>query len=144
MEAAGGLVLNEGGDILVIYRRQHWDLPKGKLEYEESPEKAAVREVEEECGIHELEIQQLITKTYHTYTEKNKYILKKTHWYCMTTTDKSEPVPQEDEDIEKVRWMNREKIESRVFENTYVSIRDVFLEFFRLQINGQHLRERKG
>ena len=41
---------------LLIYRRGKWDLPKGKLDYEESPEQAGVREVEEECGIGQLKL----------------------------------------------------------------------------------------
>ena len=144
MEAAGGLVLNDAHEILVIYRRNHWDLPKGKLDYGESPEAAAIREVEEECGIGKLKILQKLTQTFHTYTEKNKDVLKKTHWYLMTTSDKSDLVPQVEEDIEDVKWMKREKIESKVYSKTYASIRDVFEVFFDLELNGQHLRERNG
>jgi len=32
VEAAGGLVLNEEGEPLFIYRNDHWDLPKGKID----------------------------------------------------------------------------------------------------------------
>jgi ADP-ribose pyrophosphatase YjhB (NUDIX family) len=48
--AAGGLVENEHGEILLIYRKKHWDLPKGKLDAGETLEECAVREVEEETG----------------------------------------------------------------------------------------------
>ena len=48
MEAAGGVVQNNKDEILVIYRKKKWDLPKGKLDYEETPEGAAIREVKEE------------------------------------------------------------------------------------------------
>src|SRR5688572_17505925 len=67
--AAGGLVVNESGQWLFIYRRGKWDLPKGKLDKRESPEKAAVREVEEETGLHDVQLQHKIVDTYHTYDE---------------------------------------------------------------------------
>src|SRR5438552_3294293 len=54
--AAGGVVQNEQQDLLFIFRLQKWDLPKGKIEPKETPEMAAVREVEEETGITGLAI----------------------------------------------------------------------------------------
>ena len=45
IEAAGGVVFNEKEEVLVIFRREFWDLPKGKIDKGESPEEAAVR-----CG----------------------------------------------------------------------------------------------
>ncbi len=43
VEAAGGLVLNEKGEVLMIFRRGSWDLPKGKIDPNESVETAAIR-----------------------------------------------------------------------------------------------------
>ena len=51
IEAAGGLVVNAAGKLLVIERLGVWDLPKGKLESGETAQVAALREIEEECGI---------------------------------------------------------------------------------------------
>lgn len=78
IEAAGGLVKNEEDKYLVIFRRGKWDLPKGKLDYDETPEQAAVREVEEECGIGQLRILKALPATFHTYPEGGKRILKNT------------------------------------------------------------------
>ena len=49
--AAGGLVTNENNELLMIFRRGKWDLPKGKLDKGETIEECAIREVEEETGI---------------------------------------------------------------------------------------------
>jgi 8-oxo-dGTP pyrophosphatase MutT (NUDIX family) len=123
--AAGGVVHEPGGNILVIFRRGKWDLPKGKLDADETPEQAAIREVEEECGIHGLSLGRLVQVTFHTYTEKKKSILKKTFWYSMDYDGRELPVPQEEEDIEAVEWMSPEEVRSKVFANTYRSVREV-------------------
>ena len=131
MEAAGGIVKNKNDEILVIYRRKRWDLPKGKLEYNESPEDAAIREVKEECGIKNLVLEKFLLKTFHTYTEKEKFILKKTHWFMMTTSDNEELIPQLEEDIEEAKWMSKEKIYKKVLPMTYASIKEVLQTYFK-------------
>lgn len=104
LEAAGGAVRNERGELLVFFRRGSWDLPKGKIDPGETPEQAAVREVQEETGLQNVSLGDFLTHTWHTYTEKGERILKKTWWYRMQTTD-SEVVPQTEEDIEEIRWV---------------------------------------
>jgi 8-oxo-dGTP diphosphatase len=51
-ELAGNLVI-EDGKILLLYREdeQYWEVPGGKVEDDESPTEAAVREAEEEIGV---------------------------------------------------------------------------------------------
>ena len=105
-------------------------MPKGKLDYNESPESAAVREVKEECGIKKIVLGKFLLKTFHTYTEKNKFILKKTHWFIMSATENEELVPQIEEDIEEVKWMDKEKIYKKVFPKTYASIEEVLMNYF--------------
>ena len=124
IEAAGGLVRNEEGKLLLIYRNEKWDLPKGKLEAGESPEEGAVREVEEECGISGLSITRLLEPTFHTYELKGKTILKKTWWYEMRCTDKRPLTPQTEEGITDVRWMTEAEVQEAL-KNTYNSIAEV-------------------
>lgn len=125
IEAAGGLVTNSAGDVLLINRNGMWDLPKGKVEKGEATEQAAVREVEEECGISPLELKDLITVTYHTYNLNSIAILKPTYWYRMQYLGGGVPSPQVDEGITEVRWVAPNML-SPFVENTYPSIRDVF------------------
>ena len=77
IEAAGGLVMNEKGEYLFIYRNDKWDLPKGKIEKEEKVKEAAVREVEEECGIKVSALGQKLCKTYHVYLGRGEVVLKR-------------------------------------------------------------------
>jgi len=104
IEAAGGLVF-KNSHILLIYRLGMWDLPKGKLEKNEEPHVAAVREIEEECGIHGHRIVQRLQDSFHTYHFKEKDVLKRTFWYLMIYEGAEEPVPQTEEDITDVRWV---------------------------------------
>lgn len=128
IEAAGGAVLNSEGKLLMIYRNNKWDLPKGKLEKRETPEIAAIREVEEECGVTGLSIIRPLTPTYHTYKEKGQFILKKTWWYemhCHVTS--SALVPQEEEGITRVEWMSKEDVNDALT-NTFHSVIEVVNE----------------
>lgn len=104
--AAGGIVSNEFGEVLFIYRRGFWDLPKGKLDPGETLEDAAVREVEEETGIKNITLKDYVDDTYHLFkTQKNgNYFLKKTYWYRMKTNKQPVKV-QKEEDIDEAVWL---------------------------------------
>ena len=103
IEAAGGVVFNEKGEVLLIFRLKTWDLPKGKIDKGETPEIAAVREIQEETGLNVVELGDFICHTYHTYEHKGKRVLKKTYWYKMTTAEE-QLTPQYSEDIEQAEW----------------------------------------
>lgn len=126
--AAGGLVRNSNGEYLLIFRRGKWDLPKGKLDYDEDPEAAAKREVEEETGIGELEIKSPLPTTFYIYTEKGRRKLKKTFWFLMETTSASQPQPQIEEDIHEARWMSAEAVRAKAIGNTYIIIAEMLRE----------------
>ncbi len=121
VEAAGGLVFNKDGDILMIFRNGKWDLPKGKLEKEESVEKCAIREVKEECGIDDLQIIKQLIDTYHTYELNDLKILKRTYWFKMRTAYNGQLVPQIQEGITKANWVKRNEIAEKL-ENSYGNI----------------------
>jgi ADP-ribose pyrophosphatase YjhB (NUDIX family) len=54
-ESAGGVVLNEKGEILVVNQNgDSWSLPKGHIDHGETALAAATREIAEESGITEL------------------------------------------------------------------------------------------
>jgi 8-oxo-(d)GTP phosphatase len=129
VKAAGGIVANEFGQILMMYRLKTWDLPKGKLDKGESSKIAAIREVEEECGV-KAKLDKKICTTFHTYTYKNEAILKQTKWYAMDLIDDSKMKPQIEENIEKLEWMGKEKVKSALI-NSYSSIRYVLKKYYQ-------------
>ena len=122
--AAGGLI-EENNKFLFIYRLKKWDLPKGKLDMGESPEEAAIRECEEECGITKLTILNELAPTYHLYTHKGGFALKKTYWYKMKTEHVGVLVPQLEEKIERAEWLGKQEINEMVLNNSYPAILDV-------------------
>lgn len=123
--AAGGMVLNPEKDVLFIFRNGRWDLPKGKIEKNESLEEGAIREVEEETGVQNLKITRFLEKTYHVFQRKGKYKLKVTYWYEMETNYSGELVPEEKEGIMKVKWKNREKAQ-KALQKSYANIKLLF------------------
>lgn len=109
VEAGGGYVVRMHDDtleLLLIFRRGCWDLPKGKQDDEEI-EACALREVAEEVGIERgtLRVITDLGTTVHGYTwpKRDAYAVKTTRWYAMTTTATAF-TPQESEDIEAVTW----------------------------------------
>jgi 8-oxo-dGTP pyrophosphatase MutT (NUDIX family) len=127
VEAAGGAVVNEKNQILFIHRRGSWDLPKGKMEYKESRRQAAKREVAEETGISNIQLDKKLTVTKHTYQNRSgKRCIKLTHWYLMFTR-KQKLVPQVEEDIERTEWMTLDKFFSKK-RKVYKNILDVLDE----------------
>lgn len=128
LPAAGGLVMNEHRELLFIKRLGVWDLPKGKIEKKETPEKAAVREVEEECGIKGLSIVRPLDSTFHIYRSpymktSDNWVLKETKWFLMNAHNNQSLIPQTEEDIEEVRWFPLNALDE-VMANTYSSIRE--------------------
>lgn len=124
IDAAGGLVKNEKGEMLFIFRLGKWDLPKGKLAANETPEEAATREVKEETGLSELRITGSLPSTFHIYTRKGKQILKQTWWFEMEAKSTQYLVPQTEEEISEVRWVSMMDL-ANVLANTYGSIKEL-------------------
>ena len=127
VNAGGGLVSNRRGDYLLISRNGMWDLPKGHQDPGEDIETTALREVQEETGIEDLELRDLICVTDHCYLRNGKWHLKHTWWYDMLYTDPTDLTPQMEEDISKAAWVARSSLPSFLL-NTYPSIIEVFRE----------------
>ncbi len=124
IHAAGGIVSDEKDDILMIYRLQCWDFPKGKVEAGEEWPEAALREVQEETGLHDITLAGTLPNTYHTYVLRGTPILKITHWYDMHAPQQS-LVPQTEEDISQAVWVPKADVAGNL-EQSYESLKDLW------------------
>jgi len=124
--AAGGLVFNEDGDLLMIFRRGRWDLPKGKLDDDEQIKDCAVREVKEETGLRKLHVKRFLGITYHKYfdTHINEEAIKETHWFEMIAKGDQKLTPQTEEDIERIEWVDQKNIPEKL-QQTYPNIAEI-------------------
>ncbi len=124
IEAAGGIVRHPSGKYLFIKRFGKWDLPKGKIEMGESPAMAALREVNEECGIGNLNLLNELPSTYHTYKLEGTRVLKKTWWFAMDYVGEFNTKPQLEEGISEATWLVPSQFDM-VLENSYRSIAEL-------------------
>ncbi|MDE3144766.1 MAG: NUDIX domain-containing protein [Bacteroidota bacterium] len=131
--AAGGLVSNNRNELLMIFRRGKWDLPKGKLDEGESIEVCAVREVEEETGITNIALGKLIDITYHHYFDEwiSEEVTKETHWFAMKILDDQKLIPQTTEGISEIKWVNETEM-NECLQNTYQNIIDIIDKWKKL------------
>lgn len=130
LEAGGGVVANEAGAILTMYRRGSWDLPKGKIDKGETKEAAAIREVQEETGLDVVELGDFLLETNHTYkNRKGKRVIKRTYWYKMTTKETTLK-PEIEEDIELCEWMPvADFLQKRPLYNTIKAVVHAYLDY---------------
>lgn len=121
--AAGGIVMKDGKFVSIV-RKGIPDLPKGHVEQGETPEEAALREVEEETGIGNLKIVKALPTTWHCYLEHEEWALKPTYWYLMSTIEDIQPKPQTEEGITEIKLIGNEEIED-FLKNTFRSISEI-------------------
>ena len=124
IDAAGGVAFNEKDEILMIYRRGKWDLPKGKLDDGENIEECALREVKEETGLQNVSLGEKVCDTYHIYSQYGENLLKRTAWYKMTAPSTDKLKPQKAENIMEARWV-RENDLGQLLTKTYEAVKEV-------------------
>lgn len=124
--AAGGLVLNDEGKLLMMFRRGVWDLPKGKLDKGEKIEDCALREVKEETGLTNVQLGKFLGTTFHEYFDKYKKrdVIKETHWYKMLAPGTQPLLPQVEEDIEIIEWVDEAEISNKLMKS-YKNITEI-------------------
>lgn len=122
--AAGGGIVNEFGEWLFIHRNGFVDLPKGKFEAGETPEQAALREVQEETGLHNVVINNFLCSTWHCYAYKGGFALKQTYWFSMFAPKEQKLTPQLEEGICEIMWFDKQAISAQM-PAMYASVKDV-------------------
>jgi len=117
--SAGGLVINQSGTQgLLIGRRDLkdptkerllWSLPKGHIEAGETPEMAAIREVQEETGIQS-EISRALGVIDFWFMAGGKRIHKTVHHYLFKETGGN--LQAQIEEVDEVGWFPLDEIVS--------------------------------
>ena len=124
IDAGGGLVFNDAGALLMIFRRGKWDLPKGKLDPGETMEECALREVSEETGVRGLTATGKLIDTYHIYMMHDELMLKRTAWYRMMSSSTEKLRPQKEEQIMEAKWVSLAELPT-LAAKSYEAIREV-------------------
>jgi 8-oxo-dGTP pyrophosphatase MutT (NUDIX family) len=107
--SAGGVVYrrsDDGVEVVLAARRTRrgdlaWGLPKGLVEPDETPEQAAIREVQEETGL-EAEVEASLGEIRYFYVWEGVRVRKAVHFFLMRATGGD--VSQHDHEMEDVRW----------------------------------------
>ncbi|WP_197492257.1 NUDIX hydrolase [Arachidicoccus ginsenosidimutans] len=124
--AAGGIVINQDKELLMIFRRLLWDLPKGHLDKGETLEGCAIHEVQEETGLKNLQLKGFVGKTEHIYYERKfrEEAIKETHWFEMLGDKNEQLIPLEKESIERAEWVPKSKLKKYLF-NTFENVEEI-------------------
>ncbi len=124
--AAGGIVINELDQILIICRRSKWDLPKGHVDPGETFESCALREVKEETGLKNVSIVRFIGASEHEYFDSRlkEEVIKETWWFEMRASAKEPLQPQLEESIEWILWVSRDEL-PHYLRNSYSNVIDI-------------------
>ena len=131
VKAAGGFVVNENKEVLMMFRRGKWDLPKGKMDKKETFEECAIRETQEETGLKTIKLISPLITTYHTYHAGTRYILKETKWFRMNVNGEQKLTPQAEEQITKLEWVEKKNLKNYL-QNSFPSVKDVLDAGFAL------------
>ncbi|MFW5947392.1 MAG: NUDIX hydrolase [Gemmatimonadota bacterium] len=100
---------------------ENWGLPKGHMERGESPEQTALREVEEETGLDDLELREPLGTIDWFFREGPDLIHKYCHFFLMETR-MTRTEPQVDEGITACIWLPLDEALERL---TYDNARTV-------------------
>ena len=88
LHSAGGVIFRRSGDLVDVAliatkKKTVWTLPKGIIDKNESPEMAAVREIQEETGLTGAILDQIGEKSYWFYLKDKNAKCKKTVTYFL-------------------------------------------------------------
>jgi|TARA_B100001250_G_C19684572_1_gene737429 8-oxo-dGTP pyrophosphatase MutT (NUDIX family) len=107
---AGGVVWrrNKNGkiEILLIQDiKDRWTIPKGHIEDGETAQQTAKREIGEEAGLHQLEIQGWLGKIHFRYRRMDKLVLMTTQIYLVKALGDTNAIQKEDI-MNDIKWFD--------------------------------------
>lgn len=121
---AAGVVLVKptkfGTKVAVIHRpyREDWSLPKGKIEDNELPQLAAIRELKEETGLNCKLLQPLPNRLYY----KDGDLKQVFYWKALLKGEENFTV---NEEVDELIWCNKSQLKNKL---TYPDDRDLAIQ----------------
>lgn len=108
MKRLAGNIIIEEGKILLLHRKDenHWEVPGGKVEEDESPTQAAIREAEEEIGV-EIELE----RPFYTGEFQHNDQLFEWNSYISSIED-GRPEIREEDKFDDMKWFSLEEFEA--------------------------------
>jgi 8-oxo-dGTP pyrophosphatase MutT (NUDIX family) len=107
--AAGGLVVNDEGQVLLVHRARYddWSFPKGGVEAGETIEQAGLREVREEAGLECRIVRRLSSSRYLFKNRRGETRPKVVHYFLMKATGGQ--LATDNEETDQARWCSVEE-----------------------------------
>ena len=106
---AGSVILNHKNEILLIFRKGKWDLPKGKVSKKGKLLSVAINESIEETGLKKKNLKLIKPLSKSSSVKKDGIILD--YWFLLEYEGtKLELKPQTEEGISDYRWVSKKDI----------------------------------
>ena len=106
---AGSVILNQKNEILLIFRKGKWDLPKGKVSKKGKLLSVAINESIEETGLKKKNLKLIKPLSKSSSVKKDGIILD--YWFLLEYEGKKlELKPQTEEGITDYRWVSKKDI----------------------------------
>ena len=106
---AGSVILNHKNELLLIFRKGKWDLPKGKVSKKGKLLSVAINESIEETGLKKKNLKLIKPLSKSSSVKKDGIILD--YWFLLEYEGKKlELKPQTEEGISDYRWVSKKDI----------------------------------
>ena len=106
---AGSVILNHKNEILLIFRKGKWDLPKGKVSKKGKLLSVAINESIEETGLKKKNLKLIKPLSKSSSVKKDGIILN--YWFLLEYEGKKHELkPQTEEGISDYRWVSKKDI----------------------------------
>ena len=106
---AGSVILNHKNEILLIFRKGKWDLPKGKVSKKGKLLSVAINESIEETGLKKKNLKLIKPLSKSSSVKKDGIILD--YWFLLEYEGKKHELkPQTEEGISDYRWVSKKDI----------------------------------
>jgi 8-oxo-dGTP pyrophosphatase MutT (NUDIX family) len=108
--SAGAIILREvDGELKVALAQRKrktktWVIPKGHVEPGETIEQAALREIYEEAGLHDVQLIKYLGSLLRESTKNGDCIQKTIHYYLAYALDGKNPLPPTDKGFTEPGW----------------------------------------